>query len=139
MSTTNSPGTLCHVEGVGTVFTPAAKATTTTVTISIGRNTTPGGVHVVPLTANKWAGFRAGVSLALADASGNALGDLVVYVADAKSTGAWFGTPEESRTWVASATTFRLEYLRLRLERLARINGQDAIALTIGTTELVAP
>lgn len=98
----------------------------TTVTISIGRN-----VGDQPMSADKWRRFRADIGRRLRAAGAN------VFVDTAVSTGTWDGVREQSATWVASVEANRLETIRVGLERACRLFQQDAIALTIGQTELL--
>jgi len=97
-----------------------------TVTISIGRN-----IDGRPMTDDRWESFRDAVSEALAWEVAT------TYVDGALSTGSWQGAPETSATWVASLSESQLPTLRIRLRILARRFHQDAIALTVGATELL--
>lgn len=97
-----------------------------TVTVSIGRN-----VGSEPMPDYEWSQFVELVRLAVKrDAS-------AVYVDAAASRGEWEGIAEDSRTWVADIDEWDLGALRNSLRQYAVTFGQDAIALTVGTTELV--
>lgn len=97
-----------------------------TVTVSIGRGSGTG-----PLSDDDWSIFRALTESTLRDYCDT------LYVTDAVCVGSWDGVEEESRTWVA-----RWDYeeapsaLVGTLALLARHYGQDAIAVTTGTTIL---
>lgn len=97
-----------------------------TITVSIGRN-----VGSVPLPVSAWDAFRWDVDHEIRAYCGT------VYVSDAVCVGEWDGITEESRTWVAA---WDLPYapgpLVNRLAILAGRYGQDAIAVTTGTTVL---
>lgn len=100
-----------------------------TVTVSIGRN-----VGTVPLSEARWNDFTAAI---------HNLIDVycrTVYVDCAESTGSWDGILEDSRTWVAEvADWITPEVLPTVVERfgtVARAFGQDAVAVTVGTTIL---
>jgi hypothetical protein len=103
-----------------------------TVSVTIGRNI--GGSDAVPMADHLWQEFRA--------LTGSTLANLLApdFSASYDGVGEWDGAPEESTLFVASGVTSTTtsETLRLVLETLARKFGQDAIALTVGTTELVA-
>jgi hypothetical protein len=97
-----------------------------TVTISIGRN-----VDDAPMSATAWSRFRADVreSLNLCDGT--------LYVDAAQSVGEWEGVREDSATFVAAVSLDCVPLIRADLHGLCLTYGQDAIALTVGTTELV--
>ena len=97
-----------------------------TVTISIGRN-----VGDEPMSDGEWVAFCSDIWQALYDA------DATVYVDEAKSVGEWDGIREESRTWVASVDDSVIDWIRISLAEFCRTYRQDAIALTVGVTELV--
>jgi hypothetical protein len=61
-----------------------------------------------------------------------------VYVDAAESVGEWEGVAEDSLTWVASVDEDNLDFTRGYLARTAEIYNQDAIALTVGETELIS-
>lgn len=96
-----------------------------TVTVSIGRN-----VGSVPMSDEAWQNFGHAVGALLGRCS-------IVYVSAAESRGEWEGIAEDSRTWVAECTEHDAGYVREGLRALAAEFRQDAIALTIGSTELV--
>lgn len=98
-----------------------------TVTISIGRN-----VGDQPMPASEWRKFRAHVRDSLALCGG------CVHVDAAHSVGEWDGKPEDSATWVAAIPADTVEELRVDLRLFCAIYDQDAIALTIGDTDLVS-
>ena len=71
-----------------------------------------------------------------------ALRGFTVHVDGAESIGQWVTADgvtvhEQSRTWVAEFDPAMLDALRRRLAVIAAY-GQDAIALTVGHTELVS-
>lgn len=99
-----------------------------TVTISIGRGLPSGGA----LRPSEWEAFRSHIDDTLADCGAT------VYVARAYSVGEWEGVAEESATWVASVPVECVGYLRDYLRVATDVYRQDAIALTIGETELVS-
>lgn len=97
-----------------------------TVTVSIGRN-----VGDQPMNDTDWQNFISAVGASVKrDAK-------AVYVDAAASRGEWEGIGEDSRTWVADIDEWDLGALRGSLKEWARIFRQDAIALTVGQTELV--
>jgi len=98
-----------------------------TVTISAGRN-----IGATPMGARAWTQFRADIAQAIHDARGE------IFVNDARSIGEWEGVREDSATFVASIPRDYLPHVRDALAYLARVNRQDAIALTVGATELVS-
>lgn len=100
-----------------------------TVVVSIGRN-----VGTVPLSDDVWSCFVRDVGEVLTWAGGT----LVVEAAE--SAGVWDGVVEESATFVAVGVPVEaLLSLRSRLARLAGFYGQEAIAVTTGSTDLVSP
>jgi hypothetical protein len=108
----------------------------TTVTVSIGNRTAP-RYGAEEFTAERWEYFKDRVRDALAEF------EFVVYVDGAESTGEWDGVPETSATWVASVkdehdSHFPVEYLKGVLSFWADEFYQDAIAVTVGTTDLVS-
>jgi hypothetical protein len=102
-------------------------ADTVTVTVSIGRN-----VGDQPMPENRWQDFRDGISGYLARFAD------VVYVDAAHSVGEWDGILEDSATYVAAVPAANVNGLRACLVLDCWQYGQDAIALTIGETELVS-
>jgi hypothetical protein len=99
-----------------------------TVTVTIGRN-----VGDVPMSEPAWLRFRDYVRLWLQSAL------LPDFLATYDGTGEWQGVPEDSTTIVLSgvSTCVQRADLQVWLAATAAIHGQDAIALTIGDTELV--
>lgn len=99
-----------------------------TVTVSIGRN-----VGSQPMSDNDWTNFISVVGASIKrDAN-------AVFVDAAASRGEWDGIAEDSRTWVADIDEWDLGALRGSLAEWARTFMQDAIAFTVGATELVNP
>ena len=99
------------------------------VVVSIGRN-----VGDVPMSDDRWVLFRDQVGAAVHVCA------TTVHVDQALSQGSWQGIPEDAATWVAEVPTWgAIDNLRRRLGALARHWSQDAIALTIGDTELIEP
>lgn len=97
-----------------------------TITVSIGRN-----VGTEPLSDPTWRTFRTTV--------GNVVATWceTIYVSDAGCVGHWDGVDEESRTWVGEWAGYGEPNLLIdRLAEVARVYGQDAIAVTTGTTVL---
>jgi hypothetical protein len=99
-----------------------------TATISIGR----GGLDR-RLSDIVWREFATTIRQLL-----NHIG-ATVFVDGAESIGEWEGVAEESRTWVADIRTTSEAFIVGWLEVTAACYEQDAIALTIGETTLVAP
>ena len=101
-----------------------------TATVSIGRGVVAGE----PLDDIDWASFRRLVGVLLTDTV-----DGTLHVDGALSTGVWNDVPEESATFVAEVPQHSLAVVRAGLRFLAISYGQEAIALTLGHTEFVAP
>jgi hypothetical protein len=101
-----------------------------TVTVTIGRN-----VGSEPMPAPRWEEFRSGIRQTLA----NLL--CPDFSASYDGTGEWDGVAEDSTLFVASGITREVTstYLRAVLAQYADEYDQDAIALTVGTTDLVTP
>lgn len=97
-----------------------------TVTVTIGRN-----VGTVPMDRDRWRLFRQSIRDTLVSVASD------IYVDSAQAWGEWDGTMEECATWVASVPSDSLWVLRDALPYLASTFSQEAIALTVGTTELV--
>lgn len=102
-----------------------------TVTITVGRNVPTAGLPV-EMDAVQWGGFRDTVTAALGVIGAE------VFVAAAKGTGYWDGIIEENATWVAAVPQGEIEFLRREAARWCRLYSQDAVALTVGSTELIA-
>ena len=102
-------------------------------TITIGRN-----VNNEPMSNEAWEGFKRSTTYALEDSIGRRAQFESFY-----GVGSWEGTEEESYKITAlgqhTASQADLGLLRDRLAQLALDFGQDAIALTIGQSELVTP
>lgn len=98
-----------------------------TVTISIGRN-----IGDEPMGDYQWEEYRNAISGYLARFADT------VYVDGAHSRGEWDGIPEDSATWVAAVPVGNVNGLRASLVLDCWTYDQDAIALTIGETELVS-
>lgn len=99
---------------------------TVTVVISIGRGLPSGG----EMEQDDWDTFRHCVRALL-----RSCGD--IYVDGAHSIGEWDGIPEESATYVAEVRADYVGTIRLECGALAHDYRQDAIALTVGQTDLV--
>lgn len=98
-----------------------------TVTISIGRN-----VDGVPLSDARWNAFKQDIFDAVTHWCHE------IHVNGAVSVNSWNGIAEESCTFVAdSRDFFTVGALHTRLELACKNFDQDAIALTVGTTDLV--
>lgn len=104
-----------------------------TVTITIGRNVPQVWGGQIAMDAEGWAGFRNDVQTLLENTHA------VIYVAGALGRGEWQGVEEENATYVASVEPERLSELRDTLSLFADRWHQDAIALTVGDTDLVEP
>jgi len=102
----------------------------TSITISIGRN-----IGAEPMTLTNWRDFISAVTRIIGYADPNA----VLYVTAAESIGEWDGVSEQSRTWVGSIADESVDSLRAMLRALASVYEQDAIALSVGHTELITP
>lgn len=102
-----------------------------TVTISIGRNVRMPLDTVGPMDGEAWQNFGDAIDALLARCGAT------VYVGAAESRGEWEGIAEDSRTWIASVPDNTLADIRYVLRDLARDFRQDAIALTVGVTELI--
>ena len=102
-----------------------------TATVSIGR-----GAHAAqqPLSDADWAEFQQQVAGLL-----SVVANGVLHVNAAASTGEWNGVPEDSATFVADVPVQAQTLVRHGLRWLAKVHGQEAIALTFGETEFVAP
>ena len=113
---------------VGGVYNQGMK----TVTITIGLNS---NATLAPLPRAKREAFMREVRGLL---SGSA-----IFAEAAPHDGSWTDevtgqvVHERSRTWVAGVEDTRVEILRSALGRVARRFEQDAIAFTVGDTDLV--
>ena len=98
-----------------------------TITISIGRN-----VGGTPMSSVEWASFQRGVTTVIKPVASE------VYFYGTGS-GTWDGSGEESATWVFAASAWDVEawHFTASLRLLATMFGQEAIALTIGQTEMI--
>lgn len=99
-----------------------------TVTISIGRG---GGERELPM--GHWIAFSNKVREFLLGTGSE------IYVDAAQSIGEWEGVKEDSLTWVADFDGELLDWARGYFSELASLFEQDAIAFTIGETELIGP
>lgn len=97
------------------------------VTVTIGRN-----VGDEPMGADAWKVFGELVQRALADAGAE------VWT-DAQYTGSWEGVSEDARIFLAGADALDAHTLRRALGRIAGEFRQDAIGVSVGAAELVAP
>jgi hypothetical protein len=100
-----------------------------TTIVSIGRNFHATGE---PMSINLWNDFQGYVRRAMLNACGS------VYF-HGTGSGIYEGAAEESYTVIADdpATTWQDLKLRQTLRDLARIFGQDSIAVTYGETEFL--
>ena len=103
----------------------------TTVVVSIGRR-----AHAAqePLDRFDWHRFKEAVAALLSEAT-----DSTLHVDGALSVGVWNDVAEESATFVASVPEHAVRTVRAGLRWMAKEWGQEAIALTVGTTEFVTP
>lgn len=109
------------------------------VTVTLGRNRRPGSsiAPSTPLGDQEWDNFRAAVRQALTDT-------VVVTRSWLEQHGGiafWEGVPEESHKIAALdciADADLLAALRNRLSVLAASYDQDAIAVSVGTSDLVS-
>jgi hypothetical protein len=104
---------------------------TITAVVSIGR-----GAHArqEPLDRDDWYAFQREVAGLL-----TVVADGILHVDAAASTGEWNGQPEDSATFVAEVPVQTQTLIRHGLRWLAKVHGQEAIALTFGDTEFVTP
>jgi hypothetical protein len=99
-----------------------------TVIVNIGRGSEESGRK---MSHYRWTDFTDELLLAVADDI-----DTIVYTM-AHGVGIWEGEVEDSFVVVASMTDTATDTLRQALVILARKYRQDAIALTVGTVELI--
>ena len=99
------------------------------ITITIGRN-----IGTAPMPSDKWARFAEDVT---ADLLAAVPSDIVETH---YGTGEWDGIPEDSCKITvlrhSEPTAAMLDNLRRYMSENARVYGQDAIAITIGKSEL---
>lgn len=105
---------------------------TVTATITIGRN-----VGVIPMYDAEWAAFQNAVQVTLENVKAE------IHVKYARGRGSWTDAEgvtveEDNATWVAGLNAADVDEVRYRLSRLAFLYLQDAIAYTVGTTDLVS-
>ena len=102
-----------------------------TVIVNIGRN-----IGTTPMSPRRWRAFRAEVGMVLESACGD------LYTRDAVGKGGWDDglgwVPEASAVWVGAIAPENLPDLKLRLASLLERFHQDAIAVTVGDTEMVS-
>ena len=99
--------------------------------VTIGRN-----VGETPMSDSDWEAFISDVTEALAYHMIE--GDDILEIH--RGQGSWGGVVEDSaKVTLMSEESINVERLKIRLLRLAVANGQDAIALTIGQSELIEP
>ncbi len=104
-----------------------------TVVVSIGNRTAP-KFGAEEMTAQRWSTFKDRVRDSLRGA-----GFRTIYVDGAESFGEWDGVREVSATWVAAPEGFSdIEVLKGALSFWSDEFLQDAIAVTVGETELVS-
>lgn len=101
------------------------------VTVTIGRN-----VGNAPMSPNDWARFGARVEGVLIGALGVELGDIERH----DGRGVWDGVEEDSAKFSVLVPDFdadKYAALKYRLRIIADDFEQDAIALSVGVSELV--
>lgn len=99
------------------------------VIVSIGRN-----VGIVPMSDEAWTKFQSRVNVSLTCTVGRP--DFVVV----GQGGVWGEVPEESAVFTVLGPDLSwLPTLRAQLTLVAWSNKQDAIALTVGDSELIEP
>lgn len=129
------PGLTFKNPRIGAVYsTPLTKEDSMhSLTVTIGRNYTNDG-ETFTLSDGSWLSFQEEVRHLL----GRYTGTLEQHL----GIGYWQGIPEESAKitlLVENSLNVNTGYIRVNLERLARTYDQDAIALTIGESELIEP
>lgn len=102
----------------------------TTVTVSIGRSLPRGG----ELAARPWGNFK-DRTLAIVLSEANSFNDIHFT---GEGQGWYQGEAEASYTIVATIDEALLGELQARLSVLAHVFGQESVAVTAGTTTLVA-
>lgn len=95
------------------------------IVVSIGRN-----VDDVPMDTDTWDAFK-GETMWAAQATAE-----TIY-SRSEGVGTWEGKREDTYVVTFEARDYNLPRLREKLGKLAARYGQDAIALTVGTTDLV--
>ena len=98
------------------------------ITVTIGRN-----VSDVPMPEQRWEEFEQDVQELLSRATG-------ASIETHRGVGSWEGVVEESTKVTLLADNplnVNIGYIRVNLADLVRLYDQDAIALTIGESELV--
>lgn len=100
-----------------------------TVALNIGR-----GAHGSEreMSETDWWAFRSSLKFIVEYWHGT------IYT-EANGIGTWEGETEDSYVIVAGMPTDALGHVRQSLAGLARIYNQDAIAMTVGTVDLVTP
>ncbi len=99
-----------------------------TVIVSIGRN-----CGSIPLSKVQWDKFVARTTSIVLNACGS-FGDIHFT---GKGQGWYQGQAEESFTIIATIDAGLVDELKARLSILAHVFGQDSIAVTTGTTDIV--
>lgn len=115
--------------------------------VTIGRNVRTGFTTFEPMSDVQWATFEADAAAELLvtaektrSTDGYAWGEDEEFRLEIhRGEGTWDGVKEESSiiTLLASQPLTHLSDLRRRISELARHYDQDAIALTIGESELL--
>lgn len=101
------------------------------VTVTIGRNST----HNLPLDAQSWQEFQTAVTDALWRTSS---GTHDAWQERHYGTAQWGGQTEESaKITLLGADFTHVVALRQRLETIRGMYAQDAIALSVGTSDLI--
>ena len=93
--------------------------------LTVGRN-----IQGVPMSDERWAEFRSDLSGLVYESAKD------IFTYEALGHGLWDGVREDSVTWVFSPYG---EVRRSDIARLAAKYEQDAIALVMGESELIAP
>lgn len=109
-----------------------------TVTVSIGRNygkIAPDDLMGKPMSDKEWTQFQRGVELFISD---NMIGTGFM-IETHKGVGVWDGVPEDSAKITALLYNAEIGIGRLKndLDFLRQTHYQDAIALTVGDSELI--
>jgi hypothetical protein len=90
----------------------------TTIVISAGRN-----VLDEPMSAKTWSNLSTSINLILKESNA------IIFTANALGIGEYKGEKEQSVTYVAEVHTSEIERIKECLAGIARIYGQESIAL----------
>jgi hypothetical protein len=99
-----------------------------TIVLTFGRN-----IGLTPMPDDRWRAFIQAAAAALTESAPGA------FIETHHGRGVWKGVAEDSAKVAAIGGLADLTALAARLEDLAAEFEQDAIALTVGTTQLIAP